>query len=65
MLEFLEGYNWFGFAIAFGLLAILPVWIISLFEISFFLKVGMTIILGLIVFVAVKTGGTKRGIIFK
>jgi len=55
--------NWIGFGIAFVLLAILPVWFLTLFEISFFLKIGATVVLGIIVFIAVEMGGTKRGFI--
>ena len=65
MVRMLEDYNWFGFAIAFCLLGIIPVWVIRIFPSGFFTKVLITLVLGAITFIAVKTGGTKRGILFK
>ena len=56
-------YNWKGFIISFLLLAIAPVWVIKLFDMGFFTRVGLTLLLGVIVFFAVKTGGAKRGFI--
>lgn len=58
-------YNWWGFGVSFILLAIIPVWIIRLFEMGFFIKLGLTIVLGVIIFFAVQRGGFRRGLVFK
>ncbi len=65
MIDFLAGYKWGGFIIAFILFVILPVWVLTFFPTVFFHKILMTLVLGVIVFIAVKSGGTKRGLIFK
>lgn len=51
----------FGFLIAFSLLCIIPVWFLNFFDMGFFNKVGLTLVLGVVTFIAVHTGGTKRG----
>lgn len=55
--------NWVGFGIAFGLLAIIPVWVIRIFEMGFFTKVFLTAVLGVITFIAIQYGGVKRGFV--
>ncbi len=59
----LEDFNWVKFFISFVLFAILPVWLLNFFEMSFIYKVGLTLVLGVITFVAVLTGGIKRGLV--
>lgn len=61
--EFLYGYNWFGFIISFVLLGIIPVWVLTLFEINLIYKILLTVFLGMVIFIAVKTGGTKKSFI--
>lgn len=65
MIDFLYDYNWVGFGIAFVILGIVPVWILTFFPLGFFAKVLATFVLGVIIFIAVKTGGTKKGFLFK
>lgn len=63
MIDFLVDYKWGSFGIAFVLLGIIPVWILTFFPLGFFTKLLATLVLGVIIFIAVKTGGAKRGFI--
>ena len=61
-----DDYNWLGFGIAFVLLCILPIWFLTFTDsLGFFMKVGVTVIMGVVTWLAVGYGGTKRGFLSK
>lgn len=57
--------NWIMFTIAFVGFVIIPIWFMTIGDVSFINKVILTIVLGVVTFFAVKTGGAKRGFISK
>lgn len=52
--------NWIGFAVAFVLLAIAPVWFLTFFEMTFFTKVIGTVVMGTIVYLSMEFGAGKK-----
>ena len=54
------------FVLVFLLLAILPIWfLIKTGDVNIVIKLAATAIMGVIIFIALKTGGSKRGFLTK
>ena len=52
--------NWVSFTIAFLLCVILPVWMFTFIELSFFYKIAFTLAGGVGIYVALEYGSMRR-----